>query len=69
MNKDIIAGNWKQLKGKAQAKWGELTDDVFDVADGSAEYLSGKLQEQYGWDRDQADKAVKDFERTLEKNS
>ena len=48
MNKDIIAGNWKQLKGKAQAKWGDLTDDVFDVAEGNSEYLSGKLQEQYG---------------------
>ncbi len=69
MNKDIIAGKWSQIKGSAQAHWGNLTDVVFDVADGSAEYLSGKLQEQYGWDRDQADKAVKDFERTLEKNS
>jgi hypothetical protein len=24
MNQDIIAGNWKQLKGKIQAKWGDL---------------------------------------------
>ena len=48
MNKDIIAGKWSQIKGSAQAHWGNLTDDVFDVADGSAEYLSGKLQEQYG---------------------
>ena len=27
MNNDIIAGNWKQLKGKIQAKWGDLRDD------------------------------------------
>ncbi len=65
MNKDIIAGNWKQLKGKAQAKWGDLTDDVFDVAEGNSEYLSGKLQEQYGWQRDRADKEVSDFRNTL----
>ena len=64
MNKDIIAGNWKQLKGKAQAKWGDLTDDVFDVAEGNSEYLSGKLQEQYGWQRDRADKEVSDFRNT-----
>ena len=65
MNKDIIAGNWEQLKGKAKAKWGDLTDDVFDVAEGNSQYLAGKLQERYGWDRDRADKEVRDFERSL----
>ena len=65
MNKDIIAGNWKQLKGKAQAKWGDLTDDVFDVAQGDSQYLAGKLQEQYGWEQDRAEKEVEDFRKTI----
>ena len=65
MNKDTIAGNWKQLKGKIQAKWGDLTDDDFAVAEGNAEYLSGKLQERYGYDRDRAHTEVEDFQRTL----
>jgi uncharacterized protein YjbJ (UPF0337 family) len=65
MNKDIIAGNWKQIKGKAQAKWGDLTDDVFDVAEGDSKYLAGKLQEKYGWDRDRAEREVDEFGRTL----
>lgn len=65
MNKDIIAGKWTQLKGKAQAKWGDLTDDDFDVADGNSEYLSGKLQERYGWNRERADQEVRDFGNTL----
>ena len=65
MNKDIIAGNWKQLKGKAQAKWGQLTDDVFDVSEGNSEYLAGKLQETYGWQCDRANKEVEDFRKTL----
>lgn len=65
MNKDIIAGKWTQLKGKAQAKWGDLTDDVFDVSEGNTEYLAGKLQEQYGWDRARAQREVDDFTRTL----
>ena len=43
MNKDIIAGKWQQLKGKAQARWGDLTDDVFDVAAGDSKYLAGKV--------------------------
>jgi len=65
MNKDIIAGKWTQIKGQAQAKWGELTDDVFDVASGDGKYLAGKLQEQYGWDRDRAEREIQDFEKTL----
>lgn len=65
MNKDVIAGKWTQLKGQAQAKWGKLTDDVFDVAEGNTKYLVGKLQETYGWDRDRAEREVHDFERTL----
>ena len=65
MNKDTISGNWKQLKGKIQAKWGDLTDDDFAVAEGNAEYLSGKLQERYGWQRERAEQEVRDFEKTL----
>jgi len=65
MNKDIIAGKWNQLKGKAQAKWGDLTDDDFNVAEGNTEYLSGKLQERYGWDSTRAEREVEDFRRTL----
>ncbi len=66
MNKDVISGKWTQLKGKAQAKWGDLTDDVFDVAQGDSKYLAGKLQEQYGWERERAEQEVRDFERTLD---
>ncbi len=66
MNKDIIAGNWKQLKGKIQAKWGDLTDDDFKVAEGNTEYLAGKLQERYGWGRDRAQQEIRDFERTID---
>jgi len=65
MNKDIIAGNWKQLKGKIQAKWGDLTDDDFKVAEGNTEYLAGRLQERYGWDRARATGEVEDFRRSL----
>ena len=65
MNKDIISGKWTQLKGKAQAKWGELTDDVFDVAAGDSKYLAGKLQEQYGWQRERAEQEVEAFRKTL----
>jgi uncharacterized protein YjbJ (UPF0337 family) len=63
MNKDIIGGNWKQLKGKIQTQWGKLTSDDLDVAEGNGEYLAGKLQERYGLAKDEATRQVRDFER------
>ena len=54
MNKDILKGNWKQLKGKAKKKWGKLTDDDLDVADGDKDLLAGKIQERYGMSKEEA---------------
>ncbi|MFI4969501.1 MAG: CsbD family protein [Lysobacterales bacterium] len=65
MNEDKIKGQWKQLAGKLKAKWGKLTHDDIDIADGNSEYLAGKIQERYGVARDEAHKQIKDFDRTL----
>lgn len=69
MNKDIISGKWSQLKGKAQAKWGDLTNDDFDVAEGNAEYLAGRLQERYGWAKDRAEKEVREFQDSVSRTT
>ncbi|GMV31614.1 MAG: hypothetical protein AMXMBFR59_37390 [Rhodanobacteraceae bacterium] len=66
MNQDIIKGKWKQLAGKAKVQWNKLTDDDLGVADGHREYLVGRLQERYGWAKDEAEKQVKDFESRLQ---
>jgi uncharacterized protein YjbJ (UPF0337 family) len=65
MNQDRIAGQWKQLKGRIKEKWGKLTDDDLTRADGDVDYLAGKIQERYGIARDEAEKQVKEFERTV----
>lgn len=65
MNEDKVKGQWKQLAGKAKAKWGKLTDDDLKVAEGNTEYLAGKVQERYGIARDEARKQVKDFTSSL----
>jgi len=62
MNHDIIAGNWKQLKGKIKQQWGELTDDHIEQIDGKRELLAGKIQELYGVSRDEVEKQLRDFE-------
>jgi len=65
MNQDIIKGKWKQLTGQAKVQWNKLTDDDLGVADGHREYLVGKLQERYGWAKDEAEAQVKDFESRM----
>jgi uncharacterized protein YjbJ (UPF0337 family) len=65
MNDDKIKGQWKQLAGKLKAKWGKLTDDDLKIAEGNSEYLSGKVQARYGVAREEAQKQVKEFNRTL----
>lgn len=63
MNWDIIQGKWKQLTGATKAKWGELTDDDLDQIDGNKDRLAGKLQEKYGWTKDQAEREIDDHYR------
>lgn len=65
MNEDRIKGQWKQLTGKIQAKWGDLTNDDLDVAEGNAEYLAGKIQERYGITKDEAEKQVREFDSSM----
>ena len=65
MNWDQIQGNWRQLKGKIQANWGDLTDDDLDSIDGRREELLGRIQKAYGIGRDEAARQIDDFERSL----
>lgn len=65
MNEDRIKGKWKQLTGTMKEKWGKLTDDDLQVAEGNVEYLAGRVQERYGLARDEAERQVREFERNL----
>jgi uncharacterized protein YjbJ (UPF0337 family) len=67
MNSDRVKGDWKQLKGKLQEKWGKLTDDDLDVIAGKAEQLVGKLQERYGLQREQAEREADMFYENLDR--
>lgn len=65
MNWDTIKGNWKQMTGKVKAKWGKLTDDDLTTIAGKRDELAGKLQERYGYAKDQAEKELDDFTRSM----
>tara|TARA_R110002124_G_scaffold287216_1_gene471524 strand:- start:212988 stop:213191 length:204 start_codon:yes stop_codon:yes gene_type:complete len=65
MNSNIIEGQWDQIKGKAQKKWGKLTDDTLSVVKGNRKILSGKIQESYGLTQDEADKQIREWEDSI----
>ncbi len=61
MDWDQIQGKWKEMKGNAQAKWGELTDDELDEIDGNREALEGKIQAKYGKSKEEAKREVDEW--------
>jgi uncharacterized protein YjbJ (UPF0337 family) len=73
MNKDILEGQWKQMRGEARAWWGKLTDSDLDRVAGKFDVLVGLLQEKYGYTREQAtdeiDQRVSDYEATLKESN
>ncbi|WP_290650245.1 CsbD family protein [Aquisalimonas sp.] len=64
MNEDRLKGNWEEMRGKVQRKWGELTDDELDQVKGSRKELVGILQKRYGKAKDEIEREVKSLEES-----
>jgi uncharacterized protein YjbJ (UPF0337 family) len=64
MNKDILQGKRRELKGLVKEQWGRLTDDDLDRIEGQAERLVGILQQRYGFAKEQAER---EYKRVMEK--
>jgi uncharacterized protein YjbJ (UPF0337 family) len=67
VNWDQIEGNWKQLKGQAKQKWAKLTDSDWNMLSGKKDELIGRVQERYGYERDQAEREVDDWGRGIDR--
>mgnify|MGYP006290731823 CR=1 FL=1 len=65
MNWDQIKGNWKQIKGEARTKWGKLTDDDIEQIAGHRDKLAGRIQERYGKSKEEAEREVDEFARSI----
>lgn len=61
INWDIIQGKWTQFRGDARKQWGKLTDDDWEYAAGERDKLAGRLQERYGWAREDAEREMDRF--------
>jgi uncharacterized protein YjbJ (UPF0337 family) len=65
MNMHLLEAKWKQLRGKAKQKWGDLTDDDLDRIEGRYEELVGLVQEKYNRTRQEAEQEVREFVNNL----
>lgn len=65
MNWDQIAGSWKEMKGRAKEKWGELTNDDLDRIAGKRDQMVGLLQRKYGYAKEKAEQEIESWSRGL----
>ena len=65
MNWDQIEGKWTQMKGTVKQKWGKLTDDDLAFINGSQEKFVGRLQERYGYSKEQAQAQIEHWTSTV----
>ena len=56
MNWDIVAGNWKRVKGKAKQAWAKLARGELTYMDGQSDELVGRIQLRYGIQKQSAQK-------------
>ena len=46
------------VKRQSATKWGKLTNDDLEVVKGKRTELSGRLQQRYGYAKDQAEREI-----------
>lgn len=61
MNTKVLEGKWKELRDKAQNRWGRLTTSDLQQIGGHREALEDKLRERYGLTIDEASNQVDNF--------
>ena len=54
----VIRDQWKQIRGKAKEWWGKLTEEDLNYINGRNDRLISKLQERYGYSKDEATQQV-----------
>jgi uncharacterized protein YjbJ (UPF0337 family) len=69
MDWNRVEGDWKQVRGKAQEKWGLLTDSDLNVINGRRDQLEGKIQTRYGYAKDQARREVDEWCSAMDNSS
>lgn len=58
LNKTILQGKWRRLRGGLKREWGHLTDNDRQQLDGKIDQMVGLFQERYGYTQERAVQAI-----------
>jgi uncharacterized protein YjbJ (UPF0337 family) len=64
MNWDQIAIDWTQFKSKVSQNWVKLTDEDLTRISGRRKELASRLQERYGFGRQEAEREIEAWVKT-----
>jgi uncharacterized protein YjbJ (UPF0337 family) len=56
-----LKGNWNEMKGKLKQKYGQLTDDDLEFAEGKDDELLGRLQQKLGKTKEDLRKEIENL--------
>lgn len=59
MNKNIISGNWEELKGKLKKKYANLTDNDLLYVEGREDETLGRLEKKLGKSREEVERIIR----------
>lgn len=59
--KQIVEGNWRQVRGAVQEYWGDLTDDDLDRVEGQYEQLIGTIEKKTGESRREIENVLEEL--------
>jgi uncharacterized protein YjbJ (UPF0337 family) len=65
MDWEQLQARWPQMREALRHRWGRLTEDDMDVIAGHREVFIGRVAERYSVDREEAQRRIEEWMRTL----
>ncbi|MEX2496636.1 MAG: CsbD family protein [Woeseia sp.] len=62
-----VEGNWSNLRGELQEKWGNIREDRFNQIAGQRTQLVSELQQTYGISENTAEREVDEWADSLDR--
>jgi uncharacterized protein YjbJ (UPF0337 family)/ElaB/YqjD/DUF883 family membrane-anchored ribosome-binding protein len=61
LNQQTLEGNWNEIKGKLHERWGQLTQDDLQKAQGNVDQLVGMIQRKTGEARERVEQYLSEL--------
>jgi uncharacterized protein YjbJ (UPF0337 family) len=61
LNQQTLQGNWNEIKGKLHERWGQLTQDDLQQAQGNVDQLVGMIQRKTGEARERVEQYLSEL--------